>query len=36
MELLTTAPMQCRVFDFLLETLVVLLRGGMSVRDKAN
>jgi dolichol-phosphate mannosyltransferase len=33
MELLTTAPMQCRAFDFLLETLVVLLRAGMSVRE---
>jgi hypothetical protein len=33
MELLTTTPMQCRAFDFLLETLVVLLRSGLSVRE---
>ena len=33
MQLLTTAPMQCRAFDFLLETLVILVRSGASVRE---
>lgn len=33
MSVLTTTPMQCRAFDFLLETLAVLLRNGASVRE---
>ena len=32
-EVLTTTPMQCRSFDFLLETLAVMLRAGLSVRE---
>ena len=32
-EQLTAAPLQCRAFDFLLETLVVLVRNGASVRE---
>ena len=31
-EQLTAAPLQCRAFDFLLQTLVVLVRNGTSVR----
>lgn len=33
MEVLTTTPMQCRAFDFLLETLAVMMRAGLSVRE---
>ncbi|MSO21561.1 MAG: glycosyltransferase family 2 protein [Acidobacteria bacterium] len=33
MHLLTTTPMQCRSFDFLLETLVIAVRSGCSVRE---
>jgi dolichol-phosphate mannosyltransferase len=33
MEVLTTAPLQSRAFDFLLESLAVLLRSGLSVRE---
>lgn len=33
MEVLTTTPMKCRAFDFLLETMVVAVRSGCSVRE---
>src|SRR4030095_15202712 len=33
MQVLTTTPMQCRAFDFLLETMAVLERSGCSVRE---
>jgi hypothetical protein len=33
MQVLTTAPMQCRSFDFLLETMAVLERSRCSVRE---
>jgi dolichol-phosphate mannosyltransferase len=33
MTLLTSTPMQCRAFDFLLETLAVIVRAGLSVRE---
>jgi dolichol-phosphate mannosyltransferase len=33
MALLTTAPLQCRAFDFLLESLAVIARAGLSIRE---